>query len=531
MDYLQFVPKLIFVLSGFFILLLPSLIYHLLVFGRIFTFKSLVYSTTVSMFVTFFLLILSSILGTFYALPLFIFIIIIIYYFSKSSTFKLDESAGKSNLLEISLILVSTILLYLFLISPQLDSFHNLLNYRYSIGRFNLYQIYYAFSDGDDTIYAYIPWSEILSSLHYLPGFSLHSPFYSISYISGGYVLIGYLLGLFGDFGIYAVAGIPLYFIFITQLILVAWLKEYKLNSYYWLAIGLLFAAPQFFSLQTMVIRETYLIPFIILAFYNIFLYIKYKSIPYLYLALFSLTLIASIRDTVLILILTMFISFILVFGYPCVKKIYSQIGLLKLMIIFLPVIAWYIRNIYYYRNPAYILFQHIFGNDLVLSVENPDAPGFISYILETGYHNNINFLYPSLFLGIIYLIITSKKDRFNRFIIFSIVLYIAIFFSLTPVYNDSRYYLHLFNALLVFFSTLAIIKIITYLKIQKNFDRANINHILYTIIFFLLVGIIGYGMFHSEPTYEAKCCFTDMLTLDESIQDGTVLIFNSDRI
>ena len=40
---------------------------------------------------------------------------------------------------------------------------------------------------------------------------------------------------------------------------------------------------------------------------------------------------------------------------------------------------AWYIRNIYYYRNPAYILFQNIFGNDLVLSVENPDYPGFIS--------------------------------------------------------------------------------------------------------------------------------------------------------
>ncbi|MCZ7401448.1 MAG: hypothetical protein O8C61_04430 [Candidatus Methanoperedens sp.] len=37
--------------------------------------------------------------------------------------------------------------------------------------------------------------------------------------------------------------------------------------------------------------------------------------------------------------------------------------------------------------------------------------------------------------------------------------------------------------------------------------------------------------MSHSEPTYEAKCCFTDMLTLDESIQGGTVLIFNSDRI
>ena len=519
-------------LLSFLIILLPSIVFHLTVYGRTFTFKSLVNSTTISLFVTFWLLIISSIIGTFYAVPLFIFDLLIIYFLAKSSIFKNSEPTGKSDLFQILVILVSTVLWYFLLISPQLDSFQNLNNFIYSFKGHQLYQILYGFSDGDDTIYAYIPWGEILSSSHYVPGYTLNSQFYAIPYISGGYVLIGYIMGFIGDLGIYAIAGIPLYFIFITQLILVSWLNEYELGQYYWIAIGLLLVTPSFFISQTEVVRETYIIPLILLAFYNIFLYNKYKLSKYLYSSLFSLILIASIRETILILLFSIFISSIVVFGYPYLRNIHAQIGTLNLFFISLPVIGWYARNMYNYSNPAYPLFQNIFGNDLILINQIVTGESnFINYLLATGTQNNINFLYPSLFLGILYLLITSYKNKFNRFILFSIGLYDVIFLSLTPIYTEPRYYLYLFNALFVIFSTLAIIKILEFSKTITYFEKLNLNNFLYIMIVFLLISILGIGMLHSTPTYAAEQGFKDMWILDGSIYDKSVLLVNSDQL
>ena len=223
---------------------------------------------------------------------------------------------------------------------------------------------------------------------------------------------------------------VPIFFIVATALLLYQWAKDKGINKKYLIFIVLLFLIhPVTMKYGWDLFQESLILFFFTTFFYYLEKYQRSNNIFYFFLMLFSCVLAIASKFTGLFLALPLFI---IIIKNKRLRKYFWSYSVL----IFLPVIFWFIRNYIIYDNPVSTFFNELFKGQYYKLIK-ATGESYLQHFLFTfqGAFVKFNFILKNFLFAFPFVLLSFyglwKKKKFLY--IFLVLLFFILLILLRP--------------------------------------------------------------------------------------------------